>query len=1731
MGPKITTKKTPKTIEETYQKKTPIEHILLRPDTYIGDVKIQKEMMWVYCSQTDKIIEKEINYSPGLYKIFDEIIVNAGDRVQEDKTCNIIKVTINSDTNTISVWNNGLGVPVKMHQEHNLYVPSLIFGELLTGSNYDDEKERTTGGRNGYGAKLANIYSTFFSVETVDGDEKLKFYQEFKNNMSIKEKPKITTLKTESPKTYTCITFQPELSRFGLSSLTSDIVSLFEKRVYDMAGVYNHITVYLNDKKIVFNNFKKYIEMYKLNIQNVQNNDSISDDEETDTSKSSKISRANKDLVSKTNSYEIIYEDTNPRWKIGVVYAPNNDFKQISFVNGICTYHGGSHVNYIVDNIIDKIKVQIAKKHKDLTIKPSSIKENIIIFINSVIINPAFTSQVKETLKTKVVDFGSTCELSDKFIKKVYASGIVDQVINLVKMKQDSLLKKSDGKKTSKISGIPKLEDANFAGTKKSSQCYLILTEGDSAKALAMAGLSVIGQDCFGVFPLKGKLLNVREATSAQIMKNEEIVNIKKIIGLQQGKTYKDTSELRYKGIIIMADQDVDGFHIKGLLINFIHFFWPSLINTGDFIFSLQTPIVKAIKGKEAIEFYNLTEYNNWKEKNNISSYRIKYYKGLGTSTKEEAKQYFTGLEEKLLKYSYENTNGATDNIKIPDETENFKSGLTEQSSDQIVKKTTKKCIDYDSDEDDEDENVVTTVTRKYNDDTTEAITLAFEKDRSNDRKAWLMSNDKKKIIPQPGKNISIPNFINKEMILFSYDDCDRSLPSVCDGLKPSQRKVLYGTFLKKLYTSSSEIRVSQLAAYVSEKTAYHHGEASVVGTIVKMAQDFIGSNNINVLVPSGQFGCLAPETPVFLWNGIITNAENIKIGDELIGDDGNKRTVTQITSGIDDMYEIIDTKGKKLVVNSQHILTLYYPENNVIKWKESHNTWYFNYFDGIEIKTISIKICINPNDENNHYNKSKLTKDDGYIKIMEKSIEIQTKYKTLPIIDIKLTDYLTLSTFAKRGIYMISNLNNINWPKKKVPIDPYIFGAWLGDGDHMGMGFTSADEEIIKSFALWADTINAEISHHKSINHDGYHYLIRRKGSGSNPAIGDINHSCENCIGCKSSNVKLNHNVCDWYYEKIPAIIEYNTTSHGHIRNDLNPFVQLLKNNNLHKNKHIPNDYLINDEETRLELLAGFIDTDGTIRDNGTEIVNVEISQSERLHGNLIEKLDFIAKSLGFSTSIYSSQNNKFTKKGESSSILTLKIFGNNLTKIPTRIERKKIIQLKRDSKTEHFTKFSVEHIGKNKFCGWSIDGNERFLLGNFIVTHNSRCLGGSDHASARYIQTYITPQITRAIYKIEDDAILNYLDDDGEQIEPEWFIPVLPMILVNGAKGIGTGFSTTVPKYSPKEIAENLIAMIDNKVSDIVELKPWYKDFKGSIISANKPGSYLIYGKYQVVDDVTIRVTELPIGLWTDDYKEFLENEIIKKNIVSYTSNNTDETVEFTIIFEEVKLDKLIKKKEIYTKLKLVSRISINNMWLYNYNGIIKKYTSPQDILCEFYQVRLDMYTKRKNWLKNKIHNELDILQYKMKFIQYVLDGKITVFKQKKSVIIDKLIELKFPKLITRISKSKKDKEDDEDNDINDDSQEEDSNKSYEYITSMPLFSLTDEKINELQDKLDNKQQELVQIESTSEKDQWKLELNEFLTTYKIWSETKPETFIIKSTKSTKKTVKATKKAIKDV
>lgn len=722
----------------------------------MGSVEKQTQQMWVLDEAARAVVLRPCTYCPGLYKIFDEIVVNAADNKQRDPSMNRIEVTIDAAENSIRVWNNGAGIPVVVHQEHQIYVPELIFGHLLTGSNFDDEEQKTTGGRNGYGAKLANIFSTRFTVETVDSSRGLKFKQSFSNNMQERSTPEVAKYTGTD---YTCITFQPDLARFKMDFMDDDIVALLSKRVYDIAGTNtalgSKLNVFLNGNKVDIRNFEQYVGLFK--------------------------------------GLEVpcAFERINDRWEVGVSIS-DGSFQQVSYVNSICTTKGGQHVNYIVDQIAAKLIASVKKKNKGEEVKATHIKNHIAVYVNALIVNPAFDSQTKETLTTKASNFGSTCILPEKMLKKIEASGVVDNILSWAKFKQNAELKKKGGSKKSKLMGITKLDDANHAGTSKSRDCTLILTEGDSAKALAISGLGVVGRDYYGVFPLKGKLLNVREAAHAQIMKNEEIQNIAKILGLTFGKVYEDTSSLRYGHLMIMADQDHDGSHIKGLLINFLHHFWPSLLQIDGFLQQFITPIVKCIKGKKEEVFYTIPQYKNWREENNDGKgWKIKYYKGLGTSTAAEAKDYFSNLSTHEIDFSWEENSG-------------------------------------------------------------NAIDMAFSKKRVDERKSWLLAMDPKCHIDYDVESITYDNFINQELILFSHADNTRSIPHFMDGFKPSQRKVLFSCIKRNL---KNEIKVAQLAGYVSEQSAYHHGEASLTQTIVGMAQNFIGSNNINLLSPCGQFG------------------------------------------------------------------------------------------------------------------------------------------------------------------------------------------------------------------------------------------------------------------------------------------------------------------------------------------------------------------------------------------------------------------------------------------------------------------------------------------------------------------------------------------------------------------------------------------------------------------------------------------------------------------------------------------------------------------------------------------------------------------------------------------------------------------------------------------------------------------------------------------------------------
>jgi len=651
-------------------------------------------------------------------------------------------------------------LPVVVHKQHKVFVPELVFGHLLTSDNYDDTEKKITGGRNGFGAKLTNVFSQRFQVETACKGKLYK--QQWLNNMSRKNKP---VIKKNGGQDFTCVEFWPDLQKFGMSKLDSDSYDLMCRRVVDMAGTTGgRCTVTLNGKKLPIKSFEDYCACFHSSA-----------------------------------SKEIAYSKPHKRWEVLVARTDGDGFQQCSFVNSISTPKGGTHLNHVVDQITE----MIIAKAKPLNrggpeIKKVHVKNHLWVFVSCNIENPAFSSQTKEHMTLKPASFGSSCPIKKSLIDEICdKTGIVDAIIADMQKRVTSSMDKMVSKASlgKRVLGIPKLEDANEAGGKLSHECTLILTEGDSAKALAVAGLSVIGRDRYGVFPLRGKLLNVRDASQKSISENKEIMNICKILGLQLGKKNPKEMDLRYGAIMIMADQDYDGSHIKGLLINFIHHWWPDLLRqNGNFVQEFVTPIIKCSQaGKETIQFFTMGEYEAWKLKNqNGRGWKIKYYKGLGTSTAAEAKEYFKAIDQHRINFVWKEK----------------KDG--------------------------------------------ELIDLAFNKSRADDRKNWMNKYQEGTYIDHSKDAISYQDFINLELVQFSRYDLMRAVPNVMDGLKPSQRKVLFSCFKRNL---RSDVKVAQLVGYIAEHSAYHHGEMSLAGTIVQMAQDYVGSNNINLLVPSGQFG------------------------------------------------------------------------------------------------------------------------------------------------------------------------------------------------------------------------------------------------------------------------------------------------------------------------------------------------------------------------------------------------------------------------------------------------------------------------------------------------------------------------------------------------------------------------------------------------------------------------------------------------------------------------------------------------------------------------------------------------------------------------------------------------------------------------------------------------------------------------------------------------------------
>ena len=1108
-----------------YQQKTDKQHILDNPDTYVGSIENVDSVIWLYDPESSKIKEKNIEYIPALYKLFDEGIVNCRDHVirmtqavdnEEPDSIPVTNIDISiTDDGTITMYNDGNGIDIAKHPEYDVWIPELIFGHLRTSTNYNKKEEKIVGGKNGFGFKLVLIWSTFGSVETIDHKRGLKYTQSFHDNLNVIDKPKITKCKS---KPFTRITFRPDYTRLGITTLTPDMVNLFKRRIYDIAAVTSkNVKVKCNSQLIPVKTFQQYTDLY-LN---------------TDAKK--------------------VYDSPNARWEYAVAVSPTHEFIQVSFVNGIYTSKGGKHVDYIMGQITRKLIAYIEKKKK-VSVNTAAIKEQLMLFIRCDIVNPAFDSQTKDYMNTPSSKFGSTCTVDDKAIDKIAKLGIMDVACAISEIKDTKAAKKTDGVKTKNIRGIPKLIDANWAGTAKSSDCVIILCEGDSAKAGIVSGLSSDDRNTIGVYPMKGKIMNVRGENKKKISENTEIADIKKILGLETGKTYKNVDEvrasLRYGKVLFMTDQDLDGSHIKGLCLNLFQSEWYSLSQIPEFIGFMNTPILKAKKGSQTLVFYNEGEYEAWKNETDTKGWTVKYYKGLGTSTGKEFREYFE--KKKTVWFSH---------------------------------------------------------TGETSDDT---IDMVFNKKRSDDRKGWLGMYSRESFVDTSLPIIPYEDFINKELIHFSKYDCERSIPNLMDGLKISQRKILYSAFKKNL---NNEIKVAQFTGYVSEHSGYHHGEASLNGAIVGMAQNFIGSNNINLFSPNGQFG-------------------------------------------------------------------------------------------------------------------------------------------------------------------------------------------------------------------------------------------------------------------------------------------------------------------------------------TRLR--------------------------------------------------------------------------------------------------------------------------------------------GGKDSASERYIYTLLSP-ITRKLFPNSDDNILKYLNDDGLMVEPIYYAPIIPMILVNGTKGIGTGFSTDVMCYNPSEIIDYIKTRLETGVFPIdTEFIPYYEGYKGTITKiANS--KYLIKGKYDIISEDKIRITELPIGLWTDDFKEYLEKmtDTTDKNgkkitplVKDYDDMSKDTTIDITVTLTKDKLSALCAKNlehsctELEKSFKLFSQNSTTNMHLFGADDKLKKYDSPNEIIHDYFGTRYQMYDTRKEYLIKQIESELLILKNKHTYIQDILNGDIDLRRKKKKEITELLLSRKYDII--------------------------DNDEDFKYLTKMAMDCVTEENVEKLIEQYTDKQKQLDVLKNTTIEQMWISELN---------------------------------------
>lgn len=1630
-----------------YVKKDQIQHLLDRCEMYIGSNKLRKYEDYVGVKDEEnnyKIIKKDITSSPAILRIFVEILSNAIDNNSRSKStktpCTTIKVNIDKETGETKVFNDGDSIPIEIHEKEGIYNHSLIFGQLLTSSNYDDTQSRDVSGVFGVGSKSTNIFSSQFTVKGLDPANKKTFQQTFTNNMRTSSEPIVKP--TKLTKGYTEITYFPEFKRFGLEGYTDDIISLYLRYVLD-AAMLTKVKVYFNDELLPVNSLVTYSKLYD--------------------------SPTEEHLVLTSDKYE-------------VVVTPAEEFQAIPFVNGVFTRLGGIHVEQfseaIFRPIVDKLNKKPAekdKKDKKASATPQinikDVKNFFRIFIVCTVPNPEFSSQDKERLENPKI---ANVEVNVKDINKLMKWSVIDDIKDVIKSKEMLVMKKTE-KKTRGYTKIDGYDPANNAGGKNSHLCSLILCEGLSAKTYAVAGISKgvydrAGRDWYGILPLRGKC--VAPDTPILLWNGE----IKKAKCIEIGD--------------VLVNDNGEATTVLELFSGTDTMYEVQQLKGDNYTVNSEHTLTLKVSGHCSITW--LDKKNCWNmEYFDRGSMKIKN-KQIFCSNDDAEQEICEVFDCKDYQKSFCNRSSLTRHYN-------------RKHKDLEYPKPKKSIVCYNSTKSkDEGYIEILEFQKTINDDNIVDIDIK-EYLKLDDRvkhllKGFKLNNyikwDKKDVLLDPyilgmwlgdglatgygftGEDIELISewytwaINNNAEIVHNNRDSFTIRKRGCYKRGGDEKRICIGSIL----SSNENCRAckDKLSFACSNDEELDTLKSKRIIKIIKdKPEQTYGSNPFKEILDKYN---LVDNKHIPI-DYIINNKEvrlQLLAGfidtDGSVGEDGrieicqskdHKNMLDSLLlickslgfycSLSDKEAFYIDKKGEKIYKEAYRLMIsgngiseiptkLYRKQLTHVFKKDSLNT-------GINIVEKGFGEYVGFMTDKTHrfllgdftVTHNCLNVRNSTYSIIAKNAVITDLIQALGLqLDLDYTidkNYHTLN-YGKVMLLTDSDVDGLHISGLLMNFFHYLFPTLLQREEPFLVSMLTPIVRIFKKGLNGSDILFYDENRYKEY-------------ARTHPELGPRDSKYYKGLGTTKTE-----DVPDTFGEKM---VEYVTDEN----------VNESVNKVFHKK-------FADDRKT---WLANFnSNPDFSLDDTGkitnmnmstflnTEVIKFSHDDCKRSIPNLFDGLKESQRKI-----LYSVKKRKLTYGKTSLKVAQL---GGYVAEHTNYHHGEQNLY-------ETITKMAQEYPGTNNIPLLYRDGMFGTRLNN------------KDAASPRYIFTKME-QLTPLIFREEDDILLDHIVDDGDVVEPTFYIPIIPMILVNGCQSIGTGWSSTIPCYNPVDVIKCIKIWIESDgdvliedseehatISLLPEIHPWYRDFEGTI-EPSGDDKYITYGVLSK-DKAKVHVSELPIGMWTDKFKEMCETWANDKKIKSMKNNSTPRKVNFTLVESEDGFSCNI------SNMKLHSYLYTSNMVLFNEKNQLKKY-SVDEIINDFCVVRYDFYKKRKRHQLDVLEKELKHLSNKARFIKEYNDGIIIIKGKEEDAIVKQLEQRKYDK---------------ENIVINEEGEEEISNKKhgYNYLLNMAIRTLTLTHVKKLKNDILSAEKKLEGIRATSEKQMWVSDLDEFLEAYDKW------------------------------